>query len=154
MGSRFENYVGNALRGQRNEYHIRPSCLDKGDLVVFPAIAHDGAVCEAQFFDKCRLPRKLYQARKRRIQRLKKSRNLLDEVDHDDVKIIVSRVPESSCQNCRNCRLAGTVAAPQHRYSANEFPALRRDPSESGCDNPKLPGAKMSFAEVAALHSS
>ncbi|KAI0530447.1 hypothetical protein GGR58DRAFT_493414 [Xylaria digitata] len=92
----FENYVGRSLQGRQHEYQIKPRCWDDGDLVVFPAVSQDGYLCEAQFFKKCPLPRKLYLLRKRRIQRLKRSTNLMDELDQEDVKILVSRVSRGS----------------------------------------------------------
>ncbi|KAI0441360.1 hypothetical protein F4803DRAFT_563162 [Xylaria telfairii] len=101
IGSQFEEYVSRALHSEPYEYHIKPSCLDDGDLVVFPAISQDGTLCEAQCFKKCKLSDKLYLSRKRRIQRLKKSSNLMDEVDQKEVRIIVSRVPDENRRNYR-----------------------------------------------------
>ncbi|KAI1121393.1 hypothetical protein F5Y10DRAFT_272142 [Nemania abortiva] len=90
----FEDYVGRFLQGQRRKYHIKPRCWDDGDLVVFLAVSHDGELCEAQFFKKGPLPRKLYLSRKRRIQRLKRSANFMDDVNQEDVRILVSRVSQ------------------------------------------------------------
>ncbi|KAI0098034.1 hypothetical protein GGR51DRAFT_438265 [Nemania sp. FL0031] len=96
----FEDYVGKALQGKRQKYHIKPRCWDDGDLVVFPAVSHSGEVFEAQFFKKSLLPRKLYLSRKRRIQRLKRSANFMDELNQEDVRILVSRVSQGSKKIC------------------------------------------------------
>lgn len=178
-----EYYVGRALQGRHNQYHIKPSCLDDGNLVVCPAISQgDGALCEAQFFflRGRELPHKLYLSRKRRIQRLRRSANLLDEFDGDGVRILVSRVPRCTSRTCRRCRLAlqhqhpteeeaatttPTTLRRDNSYSYNcnydgtwqeEFPPLRRAkntgdlPSDSRCPKPR--SANSSCTSVASSH--
>ncbi|KAI0445433.1 hypothetical protein F4803DRAFT_507742 [Xylaria telfairii] len=90
-GISFEEYIRGALRSKDCQFTIGPSCLDDGDLIVFPATSRDGAPCEVQCFVQCTLPDKLYLSRKRRIQRLKRSQNLIYDIHDTEVRIIISR---------------------------------------------------------------
>ncbi|KAI8946975.1 hypothetical protein F4801DRAFT_30154 [Xylaria longipes] len=153
IGAQFTEYVSNVLQGENNKYYIKPSCLDDGDLVVFPAISHDDTLCEAQCFKKYRLPDKLYLARKRRIQRLKKSSNLMDEVNQKNIRIIVSRVPEGNPRNCQERLLMDTEAKNQYTCHIQEFPPLCCSGKSNGnipgnlkCAN--LSGRELSFAKA------
>ncbi|KAI0479841.1 hypothetical protein F4859DRAFT_513343 [Xylaria cf. heliscus] len=153
IGAQFEENVSQILQSEQNQYQIESSCLDDGDLVVFPATSQDGTPCEAQCFRKCQLPDKLYSARKRRIQRLKKSCNLMHEVNKNGVKIIVSRISEGNPRSCRN-----TDTEPKNQYSCciQEFPPLccsskSKESTLGDVKRAKLSGAQLSFAKAAAL---
>ncbi|KAI3328395.1 hypothetical protein F4824DRAFT_517488 [Ustulina deusta] len=124
VATSFDDYVGKSLQGKQREYHIKPSCWNDGDLIVFPAISDKGESCEGQFFKKCELPRKLYLARKRRIQRLRRSNNFMDELDLEGVKIIVSRVPKDTYAHSIQKRPESTK---HYTYSIEEFPPLCPD---------------------------
>ncbi|KAI3324796.1 hypothetical protein HD806DRAFT_543402 [Xylariaceae sp. AK1471] len=156
MNAPFDSYVGRTLQGHQDKYHIKPSCWDDGDLVVYPAVSHNGELCEAQFFKKCQLPTKLYLSRKRRIQRLKRSKNLMDELDHGDVRIFVSRVSEgiARTRNCWKCLLMNRGAGMQYNFSIKDFPRLcsaagKYTPRD--LENVETVRAHSSFAEVASL---
>ncbi|KAI0543491.1 hypothetical protein F4679DRAFT_106220 [Xylaria curta] len=124
VGTQFEKIVSKALQNEEHKYDIKASCLDDGDLVIFPAISNDGTLCEAQCFKKCKLPDKLYLSRKRRIQRLRKSGNLVDEVNQKEVRILVSRIPENAPRNCQRYPIMDTEAETRYTYSIKEFPPL------------------------------
>ncbi|KAI0856488.1 hypothetical protein F4860DRAFT_492846 [Xylaria cubensis] len=124
VGAQFEEIVSRALQNEQYKYDIEANCLDDGDLVVFSAISNDGTLCEAQCFKKCKLPDKLYLSRKRRIQRLRKSSNLLHEVNQKEVRILVSRIPENTPRNCRKCPAMGAETKTQYACSIKEFPPL------------------------------
>ncbi|TRX93429.1 hypothetical protein FHL15_005704 [Xylaria flabelliformis] len=124
VGAEFEKIVSRALQKEEHRYDIKASCLDDGDLVIFSAISNDGTLCEAQCFKKCKLPDKLYLSRKRRIHRLRKSGNLMDEVNQKEVRILVSRVPEDTTRSCRKCPTMDTENKIQYTYSIKEFPSL------------------------------
>ncbi|KAJ2980647.1 hypothetical protein NUW58_g6888 [Xylaria curta] len=145
MGTPFEEIVRSALRSQAHRYYIKPSSLDEGDLVVFPAISYDGALCEAQCFKKCELPRKLYLSRKRRIQRLQRSSNLMHELDEKDVKILVSRVPKNNAP-------IGSAMKNSYAYSTEKFPPLHYNDAGGTPDGSKLAKevGEHSYAKVAA----
>jgi hypothetical protein len=60
---------------------------------VYGVVSLDGQhLYEAQAFEHCPLPEKLYLARKRRIKRLQRSKNIIDEFEQNEAKILVSRI--------------------------------------------------------------
>ncbi|KAK5636193.1 hypothetical protein RRF57_011905 [Xylaria bambusicola] len=117
----FDHYIGEPLQGNQRKYYIERSCWDDGDLVIFPAISDKGERCQGQFFKTCELPRKLYLARRRRIQRLRKSQNFMDEINGEGVKILVSRVSKASAQVLQRGADLGKQVIPPFE----EFPLLQ-----------------------------
>ncbi|KAI1327014.1 hypothetical protein F5Y16DRAFT_373019 [Xylariaceae sp. FL0255] len=83
-----------SLKGQRYEYKIGDCKQEQGaDLKIYSAVRNDDKEpCEAHFFEKYRLPNKLYLSRKRRIQRLKRSSNFMEFVDQDNHRAIITKV--------------------------------------------------------------
>ncbi|KAI0451125.1 hypothetical protein F5B21DRAFT_488256 [Xylaria acuta] len=147
IGAHFEEFVSEILQSEQHKYQIKPSCLNDGDLVVIPAVSHDGTPCEAQCFKKCKLPDKLYLSRKRRIQRLKNSNNLMAEVDQKGVRIIVSRV------SARSAPIMDTEAKSQYTCCIEEFPPLccsskSKGNIPGGLKYSKLPSEQLSFAKA------
>ena len=62
------------------------------DLSIY-AVRRDGEDFEAQAFTKCPLPSKVHLSRKRRIQRLRRSANFVEDFESDEGRIIVLSIP-------------------------------------------------------------
>ncbi|KAK7959637.1 uncharacterized protein PG986_004491 [Apiospora aurea] len=61
---------------------------------------------EAQAFWKHgKLPPKLYESRKRRIRRLRHSRNFVEDVEDEGLRVVVCRSPSEGIE--RHCKLQG-----------------------------------------------
>ncbi|KAI8951480.1 hypothetical protein F4801DRAFT_544848 [Xylaria longipes] len=90
-----EDYENFALVGQEGIYYVESLCWDDGDLIVYQIISDEGNRLQAQQFDLCPLPNNLYCARKRRIQRLRKARKIVEIIELDGVKVLVTPVPQT-----------------------------------------------------------
>ncbi|KAJ8124677.1 hypothetical protein O1611_g8963 [Lasiodiplodia mahajangana] len=155
------DYVGKAIQGQvrRSQFRIEAPCWYDEQLAVAPAFSN-GELFEAQFFGNGILPRKLYLSRKRRIQRLRKSKNFEDMSDQGGVKVFFSRVPkEKGLQEYRKCMETGAKPAPQYTYSVEDFPTLSSNhtssiPNTQRNAKPASAKAYSSFANAASRRSS
>jgi diphthamide synthase subunit DPH2 len=90
-----EDYENFLLVGQEGKYHVESLCWDDGDLTVYQIISDEGKRLQAQQFDLCPLPKNLYSSRKRRIYRLRKAQKIVEIIELDGVKVLVTPVPEN-----------------------------------------------------------
>lgn len=154
MKPELRKYVDSDLQGGHHNYRIQSPYRDEGDLVVFCALSlddnendenyndNDHEQLKAQIFSKCRLPPKLYLSRKRRIQRLKKSANLVAELDQEDVKIFLSRP------------LMDVETGARYNYSDEDFPPLHKSCEKHAPDrlqSSELCNTPISFAAAASV---
>ncbi|KAI1086666.1 hypothetical protein F5B19DRAFT_122112 [Rostrohypoxylon terebratum] len=125
-----ENYAGIVLPGEERTYVTISRFVEDGDLYIYHIrnIDVDGEHCEAQVFQKCHLPIKLYLSRKRRFHRLMRSGNLIEEFEFNDAIVLVSRIPEEGLGRHRNHQLA-KEAKRWYGFSEEQFPPL---PSPEG----------------------
>ncbi|KAI0195513.1 hypothetical protein F4808DRAFT_440442 [Astrocystis sublimbata] len=154
-GAQFDHHdVGTILQSLGEKLKVGPRCMDDGDLVVYPVMSEDGTPYEAQCFAKYQLPQKLYTARRRRICRLRKSTNLVKELDEEGIKIIVSRVPMADARNAQNRAVWDKENGNQYSCSSDEFPPLGCDNEDEENSPGRLRGQfvdrQSSFAEVAS----
>ncbi|OTB06580.1 hypothetical protein M426DRAFT_9359 [Hypoxylon sp. CI-4A] len=151
----YENYIRAALRGNKFTYLILSRCFEDKDLLVYHVVNLDDEQCEAQVFIKRDRPRdKLYMSRKRRIQRLKRSANLIEEFELNEATVFVSRIPEQGIERHHHCQLAKENMGEWQEFSEKQFPPLR-SPSDdqTGVDNQdSWDGCgRPSYAEAASL---
>ncbi|KAI1389294.1 uncharacterized protein F4822DRAFT_427646 [Hypoxylon trugodes] len=139
----------------RNErtYVIQSLYLEDGDLFIYHVLNPEGEHCEAQVFIKCRLPVRLYQARKRRIQRLKRSDNLRDKFEMNEATVLVSRIPDEGIgRHLNHC--STKQAKVWHGLSRELFPPLP-SPGDSRADvhmeGSQLDRGYLSYAEAVSL---
>ncbi|KAI0506205.1 hypothetical protein F5B22DRAFT_624571 [Xylaria bambusicola] len=95
----YEDYENFTLVGKEGKYRVENRSWNDGDLMVYEIVSEKGNKLEAQQFDLRPLPDNLYQARKRRIHRLRKAHRIVEEIRLDEVKILVTlatRRPPSS----------------------------------------------------------
>lgn len=120
-----ENYAGIVLPGEERTYVTISRFVEDGDLYIYHIrnIDVDGEHCEAQVFQKCYLPIKLYLSRKRRFHRLMRSGNLIEEFEFNDAIVLVSRIPEEGLGRHRNYQLA-KEAKRWYGFSEEQFPPL------------------------------
>ncbi|KAK5633110.1 hypothetical protein RRF57_008824 [Xylaria bambusicola] len=90
-----EDYENFTLFGQDRKYRVEHRSWDDGDLIVYEIISEEGNKLEAQQFDLRPLPDSLYQARKRRIHRLRKAQKIVEEIKLDGVKILITLATSS-----------------------------------------------------------
>ncbi|KAI0965735.1 hypothetical protein F4678DRAFT_451935 [Xylaria arbuscula] len=91
-----QNYTDFSLIGQEDKYRVESLCWDDGDLIIYQIISEKGNRLQAQQFDLRYLPHNLYQARKRRIHRLRKANRIVEEIRLDGVKIFVTPAPRTA----------------------------------------------------------
>lgn len=124
------------------------------DLSIYK-VYHGGEHFEAQVFEKRRLPMKVYLSRKRRIQRLKRSANFIDDIDWDNARIIISRIPFDGIERHQKGQLVASEVETSHDLSASSYPPLCSShvkSVESPNWNVWSGGTRPSFAEAASLH--
>lgn len=145
----FQDHVLGALNQPRNKYSIKLDRRVDEDLFIYHVVCEDGEHLEAQVFAKLYLPAKLYLARKRRHQRLRKNcRRFIAEVDTNTTKVVLCRIPGDDSELRQQGEPdTGSGCA----VSANDFPALPC--SEEEDTNDKLHGTwngchEASFAQV------
>ncbi|KAI1737137.1 hypothetical protein F4680DRAFT_221634 [Xylaria scruposa] len=91
-----DDYKNFRLDGQEDTYHVESLCWDDGDLIVYQIISDKGKRLQAQQFNLCPLPKNLYFSRKRRIHRLRKAHKIVEIIELDGVKVLVTPFPGSS----------------------------------------------------------
>ncbi|KAI1174525.1 hypothetical protein F4777DRAFT_553466 [Nemania sp. FL0916] len=123
-GLHSERYLNTILKGQVHQYRIQRCLRDEGDLRILSVIRdHDKQPCEAQLFQKCQLPEKLYLSRKRRIQRLKRSSNFMDYMDQDNHRVLVTRVSEDKLLE-KDSVMSNEDSTAHYSFCPDEFPPL------------------------------
>ncbi|KAI1481232.1 hypothetical protein F4774DRAFT_374716 [Daldinia eschscholtzii] len=152
MSIPYQTYSNSKFEGQKYTFDIIRQYWGDGDLSVY-VVHHGGQLFEAQVFAKSRLPFKIYLSRKRRIQRLRRSDNYVDELESDYAKIIISCIPaDGIMRHCKTPLTAINEGIIQD-LSADSYPPLC--PSTGASVQNYLEGTCLcnhprSFAEVAS----
>ncbi|KAK7911921.1 hypothetical protein PG985_014402 [Apiospora marii] len=136
-----ERIIGDILQKGSRSYQVTSCAWDTGDLWVLSVIVLDvhpeyanlrNRPLEAQAFWKHQeLPPKLYESRKRRIRRLKNSRNFVDDLENEKLRVVVCCSPSEGIE--RHCR----QEEPLQAFQDADFPGLGRNktnPASSDLD--------------------
>ncbi|KAK8062483.1 hypothetical protein PG997_014580 [Apiospora hydei] len=131
-GLSYERIIEEILQKCSRGYQVVSRAWDTGDLVVLSVAVLDAhpeyanlrnRPLEAQAFWKHReLPPKLYESRKRRIRRLRNSRNFVDDFENEGLLVVVCRSPSEGIE--RHCK---QQEEPALEFQDTDFPALGRD---------------------------
>ncbi|KAI1390925.1 uncharacterized protein F4822DRAFT_167118 [Hypoxylon trugodes] len=148
MNLPYQDHSDSKLKGYEHTYDIGARIWRDKDLSVY--VAHyQKDYFEAQAFEKYRLPPKVYLARKRRIQRLKRSINFVEEIESDESKFIISRIPVDGIERHGRGQSAVRETGTNHDLSAENYPPLCTPPvSHRMCPD----GMHPQFAEAVSSH--
>lgn len=134
-----ERIIGEILQKGSRSYQLISCTWNTGDLVVFSVIVLDAhpeyadlrdRPLEAQAFWKHHeLPPKLYESRKRRIRRLRNSRNFVDDFENERLRVVVCQSPNEGIG--RHCKQQGAQSEePSLGFRDADFPPLGQDISK------------------------
>lgn len=124
----YENYVGAVLN---QKYRITFLWTNKEHLGIYTVTSWDGVSFEAQAFELCQLPDKLYLSRKRRLRRLKQSGHCTDDFKQGQSRYLISTASSPGAHH--EAADKGRPTRKPENLSAHQFPSL--GPSGE-CDNP------------------
>ena len=118
-----EGDVHSTFQGPKCTYQILSRRSHDADLSIY-TLRHGGEDFEAQVFTKCNLPAKLYKSRKKRIRRLRRSANFIEEFESDEGRIIVMSIPADGIERRGEGKQAAANEEAQHDLSVSNYPPL------------------------------
>lgn len=118
MNLPYENYLGAVLN---QKYRILFLWTNKEHLGIYTVTSWDGVSFEAQAFELCQLPDKLYLSRKRRLRRLKQSGNCTDDFKQGQSRYLIST---ASSQGAHHQGDKSRPTRKPENFSEHQFPSL------------------------------
>ena len=147
-----KNCISFTFGGPGRTYRIKSRCWNDIGLSIY-VVRRGDQEFEAQAFTKCRLPLKVYLSRKTKIQRLKSSMHLEDDLEVGRARIMILKMPAGGTERHQRSEdkapKSGTPGpGVHHDLSTKSYPLLSNTNAIKTISSGR---AHQSFSEAASF---